>query len=167
VSVRPSSAVRRALSALAFAAALAGIYRWVVVPYHCNIAKRPLVARTDAITAERRSDVARAYAREALVGIRRLRRDCPRDIDLLMMEAANLAVMSHADESIAKYREALDVEKRPEIYFALANTEYAAGRVDDAVRDGELAVWFKPFLIADFENPILREAIVKRVPVEQ
>jgi len=76
--------VRRAISALAFAAALAGIYRWSVLPYRCNIAKRPLVARTDAISEERRDDVARAYAREALVQLKPLRRACPRDVDLLM-----------------------------------------------------------------------------------
>lgn len=158
---------RRALSSLAFAAALAGIVRWAVLPYHCNIAKRPLVARTDAISAERRDDVARAYAREALAALRPLRRNCPRDIDLLMMEAANLNAMEHREESIAAYRAALAVEKRPEIYFDLANVEYAAGHMDDAVRDGALAVWFRPFLIADVDNPVLRAAIVQRVPVDQ
>jgi tetratricopeptide (TPR) repeat protein len=155
---------RRVLSALAFAAALAGIYAWCVVPYHCNVAKRPLVGRTTAIANERVSDVARAYAREALVKLRPLQRACPRDIDLLMLEATNLAVMQHSDEAIAKYRDALAVEQRPEIYFELANVEYSAGHADDAVRDGALAVRFRPFLIAEFENPVLREAIVERVP---
>lgn len=156
--------VRRAISALAFVAALAGIHRWCVLPYHCNVAKRPLVARTDAIADERRDDVARAYAREALVALRPLRRACPNDIDLLMMEAANLDAMAHPDEAIATYRAALGVEKRPEIYFHLANTEYAAGRVREAVNDGERAVLFRPFLIAQVENPVLRAAIVERVP---
>jgi len=156
---------RRAISALAFAAALAGIYRWAVLPYHCNIAKRPLVARTDAIADERRDDIARAYAREALKELRPLRRACPRDLDLLMMEAANLAAMAHPDEAIATYREALAVEKRPEIYFHLAKVEYAAGHVEEAVRDGALAVWFRPFLIADVDNPVLRAAIEQRVPL--
>lgn len=157
---------RRALSALAFAAALAGIWRWSYLPYRCNIDKRPIVGRTRAIANERRDDVARAYAREALAEIRPLRRACPRDLDLLMMEATNQAAMSHMDEAIATYRAALAVEKRPEIYFELANTEYAAGHFEDAVRDGALAVRFKPFLIADVDNPVLRAAIVERVPVQ-
>jgi tetratricopeptide (TPR) repeat protein len=158
---------RRALSAAAFAGALAGIYAWCVVPYHCNIAKRPLVARTDAIASQRAPDVARAYAREALVRLRPLQRACPRDIDLLMLEGTNLAVMAHSDEAIAKYRDALAVEQRPEIYFELSAIEYAAGRTDDAIRDGVLAVRFRPFLIADVENPLLREALEARVPLQQ
>ncbi|MCU1348752.1 MAG: hypothetical protein JWO56_1782 [Acidobacteria bacterium] len=159
--------VRRAISAAAVAAALFLTYEWCVPPYRCNLAKGALSVRTDANAAEFIGEVARAHARETLALLRPLRHDCPRDIDLLMMQAKNEALMAHVDDSIATYRHALTVEKRPEIYLELARTEYAAGRTAEAFDDAERAIRFHPFMIAEITNPILRGEIDRRVLQKQ
>lgn len=159
--------LRRLLSALVFAMALFAIYEWSVLPYRCNLLKGALSVRTDANAAQYAGDVARTHARQTLEVIRPLRRDCPRDIDLLMMEAANQALMEHTGDAIATYHDALAIEQRPELYLALAKTEYAAGRTADAFNDGERAIRFHPFMISEVANPILRQELYRRVLQQQ
>jgi tetratricopeptide (TPR) repeat protein len=154
---------RHLVTALAFAAALAAIDEWCVLPYHCNVAKGALAVRTDANAAEYAGDLSRAHARDTLDSIRPLRRGCPRDLDLLMLQATNEGLMGHFDEAIASYREALAVEMRPEIYLELAKTEYAAGRMNDAIADGSRAILFHPFMIAEVKNQILKDELDRRV----
>ena len=68
-----------------------------------------------------------------------------------MIAAANESVVGQSENAIALYRRALSMDRRPELYLSLADAEFAAGRVDDAVSHYAAAIAFDPNL--KWESP--------------
>ena len=155
--------MRRVLAGILAAAAAVGIWTFSIVPYRCNLAKKRIIRLSAAALAETDATRAAKNAARNLALTQECRRRLPRDIDFIILAAANRRILGDFEGAIGDYRTAVQVEERPELYFELGITQLEAGDRAGAVDSFTRAVLFRPQHIADVTDPEVRAAVVARV----
>ena len=157
------SIIRRAIAFLTIALAVLALYFGCWLPYQCNRVKRALIAPTRAAYEARGFPRAQMIARTNLEAIERCAGLACRDVSSGMIKAANLRVLGRNREAANLYRELLSLQKRPEIYMNLGQTEVDMGNRGEAVRSFFMAARFNPWLIRDIEDGMARQAVFERI----
>ena len=67
---------------------------------------------------------------------------CRRNIDYLLILAANERMADEPELAIETYTKALSVDHRPEIYYRRGMAKYELGMTDEAIRDFAITVSF-------------------------
>jgi tetratricopeptide (TPR) repeat protein len=131
-------------------AALLGVWalmRFVYVPHRCNAGITAAEVATSA--AERTtSDYDRLVrARRNLELLAGLRESCPTEVRVPMLTGANLEFVGRPEDALASYKEALQIDHRPEIYVEVARMQLELGQVDEAVASYVTATRFSPLVL--------------------
>lgn len=116
------------LSSVCFAA-----YRFVILPHNCNVNRKRLRASTERVARLTDHFAAMRLARRNLDAASKAVQDCPHELDLYMIAAANLRALGRFPEAVEMYERALMVDRRPEIYFNLGLVELKLGRRSKAI----------------------------------
>ncbi len=142
-----SSALSLIVSATAALGALIALDQWCYVPYRCNAFKRSaessMLAIQNVDAPMRRAMIARQNLDLSLSWLRR----CPNDIDLYMIAAGSFRQLGRSGDAIPMYEAALLLDRRPEIYLNLGQSQAEANQDDDAIVNLARAVRFDPSLI--------------------
>jgi tetratricopeptide (TPR) repeat protein len=165
MSRRPAQIARIIASTVIIAATGYAVHRWAYLPYQCNAYKRSAersVLFTQSLEPpDRRVFAARRNLDESLLWIDR----CPRDLDLYMIAAASLRQLERSEDAAVMYGKALTLDRRPEIYLNLGQSQAEANQIAQAIPNLVTAVIFDPALIN--EVPVLLQDQVKRMAVRR
>ena len=121
-------------------------YRLAAVPYHCNIVERRLEEATRRALREPAGEAA-ISARHNSSEVARAIERCPAVANFYMIAAANFRILRRFEEAEKMYLTALEMERRPEIYFQLATTQADLGKLEPAIENFSRACRFVPTLI--------------------
>jgi tetratricopeptide (TPR) repeat protein len=136
-------AVKLLLIAAIHAAAVYAIVRTSYLPWRRNVmvkwVEKATVASFDDADAQR-------VAIRARRNLEIIARDpgAESDLDLLMDAAANERLLGRNDAAAAKYRKALAINRRPEIFFNLGMTLLDGGHREEGIQNLVTAIRFKP-----------------------
>ena len=154
--------MKHVLSAVIAILALLSIERACVRPYLANRTTKALMARTIMAYENRESTAGRAMASANLTRLREAERYAPRDIQTLMLQAGNYRALGQHERAAARYRAALAIEQRPEIYMNLAQTQLELMQFDEGIGSYVKAVRFDPFYVAQIPDGSTRAEVVRR-----
>lgn len=139
---------RLLVSGVLIAWLLFAFYRWCFLPYACNIFKRKTEATM--LAAENAIGTGRAItARNNVDMTLRWIKRCPNDLDLYMIAGGSLRQIGRSDQAIGMYAMALRLDRRPELYLNLGQSQAEAGQLAEAVPALVEAVRFDPALITE------------------
>lgn len=149
------------------AATLFALYEQCVVPSRCNIEEKRLQVRTSELISLQQSGTLYLSERAASLAARARRhlQACPSNLNLYLIAAANETVAGRNEAALDLYQRALEIDRRPEIYFNIGLTMLDLGLQHDAVRILGRAGMFAPQFITEIPDPIIRAeayAIVHR-----
>lgn len=132
----------------AAAAAIAAVAAWllydlVAMRHHCNVIEGEVSRSVETIPY----DPARifAYRGRAARNVERIAACAerhPSDVNLRMLAASNLTILGRHDAAAAMLRRALEFDRRPELYLALALAEIELGQREQAIQHAALAAEF-------------------------
>ena len=157
------SIVRRVAALLVVAAGAYAFYEFCVLPWRCNAIRKSGAARTQYAFEHAATPEGRIRARNNVDLLLSCIRPSCRDVSLDMLIAANYRILGQEQEAISYYRDALRLDRRPEIYLNLAATEIAAGNRDAAREDLVRATLFNPWMITEIDDGLLRQEVVQRL----
>lgn len=144
--------LRVAIVAIAVAALIAG----VVMPWLCATRVARIAVATEAAWDAPRSAQSHAAAERHVAELRRCRWFVPTLIDCRFQEGLNLRLLLRHDEAARVYREALEIDRRPELYVALGITLVESGHAEEAITPFVNAGLFEPMYITDIYPEELR-----------
>jgi tetratricopeptide (TPR) repeat protein len=132
------------------------IYHLCYLPYRCNRQVGIAKAQTERAW-ERSGEIDAAIMARNLVA---QMRGCveqmpgclgcyPEPVVAYMIIGANLRILKLPDQALAAYRQALAIDRRPELYLQMGNSLMEAGNREAALRYFTLAVTFNPQYIYD------------------
>lgn len=133
-------------------------YRWCYLPYQCNIFKRAAEAAVTSVESLNSPVQRGAFARHNLEQSMEWIARCPDDLELYMIAAGSLRELGRSDQAIPMYEHALKLDRRPEIYLNLGETQMESGQVAEAIPNLAAAVLFDPNLLPDVP-PILQQPV--------
>lgn len=159
--------MRRVLKSLVIVAAALScgfaFWRWVVLPYRCNASVTEIAARTD-LAAKAESDYERVVlARRNLEQLGPLASSCPAEVRIPMLEGANFELLGQLDDALRSYGEALAIDRRPEIYSAVASVQIQSGRVEEGIATYVTAARYAPGIIDVIESPEVMRRVQERL----
>jgi hypothetical protein len=102
-------------------------------------------------------------ARANLARLRSLVHQCPEQIDLPMLAAANYRILGRTDDAMRMYELALEYDRRPEILANLAELQFGAGQTETAIRNLVSAATFAPRSLDMITPGPLRQAAFARL----
>lgn len=137
------------------------IVRWSIDPMRCNAAVTKLTRRTNAVETIANDYERIARARRNLEELRALR--CPLDVRVPMLIGTNEEYLGQYDDAVAAYRDALRVDRRPEIYVAIADARLLQGNIDEAVENYVTAAQFNPFIIENIMSDEISRRVKERI----
>lgn len=144
-----------ASSVLIAASMIAG--RWfVVVPNRVNLSKKTIEMRTSNAIENQGAATAVLLARTNLEQLDVLEANTPGDVEIYMLEGANLRLLGRLPEAATAYRTALQFDRRPEIYLNLGLTLAAMGSRTEAIDALATAVQFSPVYVRSISDQSLR-----------
>ncbi len=153
---------RTILVALLITASGFAFYRLCYIPYRCDTLEWRLRETTRRLYQLPSSPTVAAIARRNLQTSRNLATHCAGElaVALNMIAAANARILGQPDVASGFYRAALELDRRPELYYNLGEMELATGNTEEAIRTLARAVTFDPKLESDIPPQIAAE--VKR-----
>lgn len=117
---------------------------WCLRPYACDVAMTEITASTSAVD-DLRGDYARVQrAEHNIARLHALETQCRTDLRLYVLLGGNESVAGRHEQAVSAYEKALTLDRRPEIYIALAAELLQLGRIDDAVASYVTAGRFSP-----------------------
>jgi hypothetical protein len=133
----------RKLGALAIVALAAfALHRIVIVRWHCNNVEGTVNRATDGpLGPSDEYRVRRAAERNIEVAKECLDRS-KTDVNLAVLTAANFLMLGRSDAAVPLYERALQYDRRPEIYFALAVAQTHLGMREAALQNAVIAADF-------------------------
>ena len=139
---------RLLVSAAVLVAAFWLAYRFCWVPYRCNNQIGSAVTLTEKVWLRSGQMSATIAARRLIAEMTDCLQSYP-DVGAYMVAAANLRIVGRMDDALRLYRRALSLDRRPEIYLQIGNTQMEIGNHAEAVRYYTLAATFDPQYIYD------------------
>ena len=132
------SFMRWLVSIVVWGVAAAMIWVYCVRPLQCNHAEFVARGQTDLIEQRSADQVTTArYARENIALLAPCL-SCAPGVNRAMLLAANLRFVGRGDEAVAIYRDALHIDRRPELYLqmgkALVETGHDAEALDYLIK---------------------------------
>jgi hypothetical protein len=150
---------RAAASAAAIALAAAAIARLCWQPWLCNREEwrleRQITATVDM------SDVLsiRIVARDNLPRIEHCIETDPTNVSRYMLKAAVLRMLGRPADAADAYRAAMRVDRRPELWFHLGESQLAARQVEPALQNLKTMGLLTPYRIYEVPEPYLSRII--------
>ncbi len=137
------------------------VFRYAWEPVHCNAVVSQVEA--DTIAAEQLTDPY-AQMRRGQHNLARIAAlHCATEVRVPVLLAANEELMERFEDAAGHYDEALRMEQRPEIYFALGNVQVRLGRIDEAVESYARAVRLHEPLIYEIPSEEVRRRTADRL----
>jgi len=132
-------------SLLIAALALGALWRWVIIPYQCNVTlKRTTNALEVALSIAPDSMRATEIVRRSVADLQKCEAACPDDIAVQMALAAGYRALGQNAKAISAYETALKYDRRPELYLNLGQTQLAVGDSRNALPNLALACIYNP-----------------------
>ena len=157
------TAARRLIAVAVVAAGVYAFYAVCFLPYRCNRIKIAYIRPTeDAYDRIGTPEGGLKAQRNLRVLLQCMKPFC-RDVSLDMIAAANYRVLGRFDDSIRLYRDALLLDRRPELFANLASAEVAAGDRESARKDLLQAGLFSPWAVRSMEDGQLRQDVVRQL----
>lgn len=153
---------RASIIVLAGAACAYALYAFVYTPYSCDRSITSLIGRTRLAEDASAFDLP-AMARANLVDLKRIEGPCRARTHLYMLEAENQNLLGRKEEAIATLRQALLVDQRPEIHFAIGSLLVELGRMDEAVDHFVTAGRFSPARVEHITSPEAKRRVEERL----
>ncbi len=153
---------RAAILILAAAVCAWALYAFVYTPYSCDRSITTLIGRTQLAEDAGVFDLP-ARARANLADLQRMEKPCRARTHLYMLEAQNENLLGRKEEAIATLRQALLVDRRPEIYIAIGTLLVELGRMDEAVDHFVTAGRFSPARVKYIASPEARRRVEERL----
>lgn len=122
--------------AVVFAATCActwALWQWAYVPHWCNARVTSLRDRTAGASELRTTYEREQRADQNLEALHELRDCCRTEVRVPFLIGANERIAGRHDRALAAFREALAVDQRPEIHYAISGELILLGRTDEAV----------------------------------
>jgi tetratricopeptide (TPR) repeat protein len=155
---------KAAVAVAALACSVWAIHRFAAVPQQCNAAISELTSRTNA-AAGIASDYDRLRrVRRNLEELQPLRRACPTQVRVPFLIGANFELSGQPAEALRHYRDALTVDRRPEIYVAIALVQLQLGDVDGAIDNYVIAARFDKYIVGEIASPEVQRRVRERLP---
>ena len=131
----------------AWAAAMPLLVVLCVRPLRCNSIDSSMKKRTLALAKMWGAPIRAGEG--ARLNLERLAPCLPRctDVNRLMVAAANERILNHPEEAIAYYQQAMQYDRRPELYLNLGEAQAEAGRNQEAIDNLFMACLFNPELL--------------------
>ena len=152
--------VERFIIALILLVGIVAAYQLAAVPYHCNIVERRLEESTREALGQPAGEAA-ISARHNGAEVAKAIERCPAVANFYMIAAANFRILRRFEEAEKMYLTALELERRPEIYFQLATTQADLGKLEPAIENFSRACRFVPSLIDQVPHH-LRDLVYER-----
>jgi hypothetical protein len=142
--------MRRA-GAVLLIAAVTAVLAWtlVVLPYRCNLVEGEVDRATKRIWDRQARFQSRTTAARNIERLMPCIERCRTDVNLRVLAGDNLALLDRWDAAAAMYRQALELDQRPEVYFALGYADFHAGRREQALQNFIVAGTFSGTAILD------------------
>jgi tetratricopeptide (TPR) repeat protein len=152
----------RGLLALAFVVvAAAAMIRQPWAQCRCNVEKRAAEAAIDRARA-RASDVEQQrIASQAIPRLIACARSTPDDWQVHFLLGSLWGLAGKNDRAMESYKTALELERRPEIYFSLSMAQFEHGEPEEGLRNAEQAAMFN-IAYADEYDPRLKNTLWQR-----
>jgi tetratricopeptide (TPR) repeat protein len=154
-------AIRIAVATVVVLASLAGIWRFCILPYGCNL--RATIFDAAARASEQGDRGARAYVRDHLAEAIECTRVNPREPANWVVVGSYYVSVGQLDDALATYQRALEWDRRPETYANIAMIYAKTGRWNEAVSTLELAARFNPDILKMTHDAALRSAVETRL----
>ena len=132
-------------------------YEWCYVPYECNRFKRATEASMIAVQNIDEPLRRAMIARRNLEGARNWIARCPHDLDLYMIAGGSFRQLGLSAEAIPLYQKALTLDRRPEVYLNLGQSQAEAGRQVEAIPNLAAAVKFDSSLMTEVPASLQEE----------
>jgi tetratricopeptide (TPR) repeat protein len=129
------------------AAALFALQRWCVEPFACNRVKGRVEPEIVAIAALPDNIELTIRARAMGDQIRKCLEHAPHDVDLHMEAAAVDQILHRPGDAITQYTEALQYDRRPELYLNLGLMQYEMGDKQGATQTLGRSLAFATYFI--------------------
>ncbi len=107
---------RLIITTVVLLAVLWPIYRFFWLPYRCNIQIGKATLLTEQVWSRSGQISAAILARSLVKQMEDCLRSCP-NVAAYMLGAANFRILGRHHEALALYREALKIDRRPEVYL--------------------------------------------------
>ncbi|HEY0141489.1 MAG TPA: tetratricopeptide repeat protein [Thermoanaerobaculia bacterium] len=150
--------LRLLASAVIVGAAFFAVTRVTVPAYKCNGIRQRVAVRTELLPTLARFhklDV----TRENLTELRPCAESMARSIEDYMLLAENEKARDQNDRAIALYTEAIRLEPRPEIYFALAEAQLNAHQPEAALQNLRKSSYAAAY-VHRFPDVTMRDAVL-------
>jgi tetratricopeptide (TPR) repeat protein len=151
-----------------FLIAIVALWVFVFVPWQCSHVKRQseyVILSLERMGNPSYTGIARA--RQISARVQRCLVYMPDDLDLRFEAAASSLVLGSTDAAIEQYREALKIDRRPEIYLNLGTALYNSGRRQEAAVAFARVYAFAGFMVNyDPDLPWSGDKVLDLVPAE-
>lgn len=130
------------IGAVVAAAIVCGLLlvRWAYIPHHCNGAITRITASTEIADGTPDDYRRLVRARRNLEELKAIRPWCAAtEVRVPVLTAANEEMVGRPEDAIRSYDQALQVDRRAEIYAARARLQVRLGRIDEAVESYAVA----------------------------
>lgn len=154
--------IRIALALMIACGAFVASYRFAYLPWRADVERKRLERITLALW-ERQSRFGQVRARENVADARRYLDRGVHNTGLYMITAANYRLLDDYDQAVAMYREALQYDRRPELYYNVGLMELGRGRKEEAREALIYAALFNPYYILDIHDEETRNAVERAV----
>jgi hypothetical protein len=134
---------------LTLVASVGAAYRYAILPYRANLAKRQLNLSTATARQTPHAMSSAALARENVSTARFWIARIPEDVALRVPLMVNLMLLKRHDEAERAALEALRYEIRPELLFNLALSQLELGKASQAVENFSSALRIDPWLLSE------------------
>jgi hypothetical protein len=138
------------------------LFSFVIAPYRCNCVKGADEQAIVKAAGQPGSFFAIMTARRVLQSIEGACTSSP-DLDADMIAAAALQLLSRYELAEGRYHAALRLDRRPEIYLQLGNTQLALGRRAEAEENLYRCGLFNSVMLDAVDDPSVRRRVYDRV----
>jgi tetratricopeptide (TPR) repeat protein len=116
------------------------LVRWVYIPHHCNGAVTNITTSTEIADATPNDYDRLVRARRNLEELAAIRPWCAAtEVRVAVLTAANEEMVGRPEDAVRSYDQALEVDRRAELYAARARLQVRLGRIDEAVESYAIA----------------------------
>jgi tetratricopeptide (TPR) repeat protein len=160
-------AARMLVTSLVAIAAAWGMYRLVWIPFRCDAEVRRAMVQSDYASRVADDYNAVLAARENVKVLLACSERCPWHVRSLFTAAWNLRLLRRYDDAIAAYRQALEYDRRPELYAELGNAYLESGNEKAAMEALLQAGRFDRFVLKRVVRADVRERVAKQLESEK
>ena len=135
--------------------------------WHCNATVTQAERNTSAMFGFADALAVKASTRTTLVPLEACLHACDaaHRVQALMVLAASYRILNERPQAANAYRQALELDCRPEIYLNLAEVEYELGQREAATRHFAMVLAMAPFMI-DYEPGAKEITTAEHIPTD-